>query len=109
MSRDQPRHEERIVVDPNIMVGKPVVKGTRIPVERVLKAPRVESGPAGLFAAYPQLTLEDVKARLALCRGTGDIGEVTKGVRRLALQGRCDSPQTDTRECVPARRSRACW
>lgn len=65
MAKERPWYEDRIVMDPEIMVGKPVVKGTRIPVERVLGhlagAPDLED----LFAAYPRLTLEDVKACLA--------------------------------------------
>ena len=38
MAKEQPRprYSERIVQDPEILVGKPVVKGTRIPVELVL-------------------------------------------------------------------------
>ena len=58
------RCSERISQDPAVMVGKPVVRGTRIPVERVIahlaQNPRLED----LFAAYPELTLDDVKACL---------------------------------------------
>ncbi len=46
------------------MVGKPVVKGTRIPVERVLAHLSVTPDLEDLFAAYPELTLDDVKACL---------------------------------------------
>jgi len=55
---------DRIVVDPDILVGKPVVKGTRIPVELVLK--RLAQNPDfdALFEAYPRLTREDVQACL---------------------------------------------
>lgn len=57
----------RIVQDPKIMVGKPVVKGTRIPVERVLR--HLEENDRGdLFAAFPELTEEDVRACLAYAR-----------------------------------------
>jgi uncharacterized protein (DUF433 family) len=56
---------ERIVRIPGVVGGKPVVKGTRIPVELVLQYlaydPKIET----LFAAFPRLTLEDVKACLA--------------------------------------------
>lgn len=65
MGREHAPHEGRIMVDPNIMVGKPVVKGTRIPVELVLKHLAQNPDLEDLFAAYPQLTLEDVKACLA--------------------------------------------
>jgi uncharacterized protein (DUF433 family) len=47
------------------MTGKPVIKGTRIPVEVVLA--RLADNPDfdDLFVAYPRLTWEDVKACLA--------------------------------------------
>ncbi len=60
-------YQDRIIRDPEIMVGKPVVKGTRIPVERVL-AHLEENDRADLFAAFPELTEEDVKACLAYAR-----------------------------------------
>ena len=49
------------------MVGKPVVKGTRIPVERVL-AHLEENDRADLFEAFPELTDADVRACLAYAR-----------------------------------------
>lgn len=58
---------ERITVAPAVMVGKPVVKGTRIPVERVLRHLE-ENDRADLFAAFPELTEADVKAVLAYAR-----------------------------------------
>jgi uncharacterized protein (DUF433 family) len=58
-----PQH--RIVVDPDIMAGKPVIKGTRIPVELVLKRLAQDLDVQALLTAYPRLTLEDVKACLA--------------------------------------------
>lgn len=58
---------DRIITDPEIMVGKPVVKGTRIPVERVLRHLE-ENDRADLFEAFPELTEEDVRACLAYAR-----------------------------------------
>ena len=55
---------DRIIIDPNIMVGKPVVRGTRIPVELVLKRLSQDLTLESLFASYPRLTEEDVKACL---------------------------------------------
>lgn len=55
---------ERIVVDPEILAGKPVVKGTRIPVELVLKRLAQDLNFNTLFESYPRLTSEDVKACL---------------------------------------------
>lgn len=56
---------DRIIQDPAIMAGKPVVKGTRVPVERVLAHMAENPDLDDLFAAFPHLTLEDVKACLA--------------------------------------------
>jgi uncharacterized protein (DUF433 family) len=58
-------YKARITRDPEIMVGKPVVKGTRIPVERVLIHLAVTPDLNDLFEAYPRLTLEDVQACFA--------------------------------------------
>lgn len=68
MTKVQPKYQARIVEDPEIMVGKPVVKGTRIPVELVLQ--HLEENPdlEDLFAAFPRLTMEDLKACLAYAR-----------------------------------------
>ena len=57
-------YQDRIVVDPEILAGKPVVKGTRIPVELVLKRLAQDLTARSLFQAYPRLTKEDVKACL---------------------------------------------
>lgn len=59
---------DRIVVDPRIMAGKPVVRGTRIPVQLILKRLSQDLDLPGLFEAYPRLTLDDVKACLAYAR-----------------------------------------
>ena len=55
---------EGITVDPNVMVGKPVIKGTRIPVELVLAKLAANPDVAELFLDYPELSIEDVKASL---------------------------------------------
>lgn len=57
---------ERIVQDPKIMVGKPVIRGTRIPVERIIAHLATSPSLDDLFAAYPELTIDDVKAALAI-------------------------------------------
>ena len=66
---EEPSHfHDRIIQDPNIMVGKPVVKGTRIPVELVLAKLAQNSDMRDLFADYPRLTPADVKACLEYAR-----------------------------------------
>ena len=54
----------QIIVDPKVLAGKPVIKGTRIPVELVLKKLATNPNLKNLFAAYPRLTPEGVKACL---------------------------------------------
>lgn len=53
---------DRIVIDPEIMAGKPVVKNTRIPVELVLKRLSQNLDIKLLLEAYPRLTVEDIQA-----------------------------------------------
>ena len=55
---------ERITVDPAVMVGKPVVKGTRVPVELVLAKLAANPDLGEFFLDYPELTVDDVKACL---------------------------------------------
>jgi uncharacterized protein (DUF433 family) len=64
MAEDKQTYKDRITVNSQIMVGKPVVKGTRIPVERVVAHLANNPDLTDLFAAYPELTVEDVKACL---------------------------------------------
>jgi len=65
MSRLTADLRDRIVRDPKVMVGKPVVRGTRIPVERVLAHLADTPDLGDLFEAFPRLTLDDVRACLA--------------------------------------------
>lgn len=59
---DDPISADRIIQDPAILVGKPVVKGTRIAVEVVLDYLAHNPNFDDLFADYPRLTMEDVRA-----------------------------------------------
>ena len=63
MTKEKNEHN-RIIQDPAILVGKPVVKGTRIPVELVLAKLAANPDLNELFQDYPRLTREDVKACL---------------------------------------------
>ena len=55
----------RIEVDPRVMLGKPVIRGTRIPVELVLRKLSEGATEADLLNAYPRLSREDIHAALA--------------------------------------------
>jgi uncharacterized protein (DUF433 family) len=65
MATKQQNYHDRIEVNPAILAGKPVVKGTRIPVEIVLEHLAYDLDVTTLFADYPRLTVDDVKACLA--------------------------------------------
>ena len=55
---------KRIVVNPKVMVGKPVIKGTRVPVYEIVL--RVAQGWTfeHIIEDYPRITKDDIKAAL---------------------------------------------
>lgn len=55
---------DRIVVNPQVMAGKPVVRGTRIPVELVLHKLAQNPDVEELLLDYPRLTRDDIRACL---------------------------------------------
>ena len=56
---------DRIEVDPDVMLGKPVIRGTRVPVEIILRKLSEGATEADLLDAYPRLTRDDIRAVLA--------------------------------------------
>jgi len=54
----------RIMLDPKIMVGKPVIRGTRIAVEHVLNMLAHGAGEEEVLGEYPGLEKEDIQACL---------------------------------------------
>jgi len=62
---------ERIEINPQILAGKPVIKGTRISVELILRM--LSQGISGeeILEEYPHLIEEDIKAALSLLRISG--------------------------------------
>ncbi len=63
---------ERIVVDPKVLVGKPVIKGTRMAVEFVIDLLARGWTTKQILQEYDHLTEEDIRACLAYA------GEVLK-------------------------------
>jgi uncharacterized protein (DUF433 family) len=59
---------DRIGADPNVLVGKPVVKGTRIAVELVLDLLAAGYTPEQIRQQYDHLAPEDIQACLAYAR-----------------------------------------
>ena len=56
---------DRIAVDPAIMMGKPVIRGTRITVELILRKLAAGATERELLQDYPHLTTEDIRAAVA--------------------------------------------
>jgi uncharacterized protein (DUF433 family) len=56
---------ERIEINPKIMLGKPVIRGTRIPVELILRKLGEGATEENLLDAYPNLQREDIRAAMA--------------------------------------------
>ena len=56
---------DRIEINPAIMLGKPVIRGTRIPVELVLRKLSEGASESDLLSGYPRLTSEDIRAAIA--------------------------------------------
>ena len=55
----------RISIDPRVMVGKPVVRGTRIPVELIVRMLAQGILESDILREYPRLQPEDIRAALA--------------------------------------------
>jgi uncharacterized protein (DUF433 family) len=60
--------EDRIIVDPKILVGKPVIKGTRLAVDFILDLLAQGWSHEEILRNYPGLTAEDIHACLAYAR-----------------------------------------
>ena len=58
------KYLERIASDPKIMLGKPLIKGTRITVELVLRKLSEGATAIQILEMYPHLALEDIQAVL---------------------------------------------
>ena len=61
---------DRVEVNPKIMMGKPVIRGTRIPVELLVRKISEGASEKELLNAYPKLQKEDIKAALGGEKGT---------------------------------------
>jgi uncharacterized protein (DUF433 family) len=60
--------DPRIVIDPSVLVGKPVVKGTRLSVEFVIGLLAEGWSESDILSSYPGLTREDIAACLQYAR-----------------------------------------
>ncbi len=63
---------DRIVIDPEIVHGRPVIRGTRMRVADVLSLLAAGADEAEILADYPYLTADDVRASLAYAAAQAD-------------------------------------
>jgi uncharacterized protein (DUF433 family) len=61
---------DRIEINSKVSLGKPVIRGTRIPVELVLRKLSDGASEADLLDAYPRLTREDIQAAIGYAADT---------------------------------------
>ena len=61
---------DRIEINPKVMLGKPVIRGTRIPVELILRKLSEGAVETDLLDAYPRLTREDIQAAIGYAADT---------------------------------------
>ena len=55
---------DRVEINPRVMLGKPVIRGTQIPVELILRKLSEGVSDAGLLDADSHLTCQDIRAAL---------------------------------------------
>jgi len=53
---------QRIEINPKVMVGKPVIRGTRIPVELILRMLGQCISESDILQEYPRLRADDIRA-----------------------------------------------
>jgi uncharacterized protein (DUF433 family) len=62
--------QSRITINPNILVGKPIIKGTRIAVEFVIDLLAQGWSTDEILRNYPGITIEDIQACLGYASAT---------------------------------------
>lgn len=67
---------DRIEIDPKVCNGKPVIRGTRIPVSVILEQMAEGESWDGLLEGYPELHREDIQAALLYATASLDHVEI---------------------------------
>jgi uncharacterized protein (DUF433 family) len=62
--------QQRITLDPDVLAGKPIIRGTRLSVEFIIGLMADGWGEADILANYPGITHDDIIACLAYARDT---------------------------------------
>src|SRR5260370_32073903 len=82
---------DRIEINPKIMLGKPVIRGTRIPVEMIVRKMAEGADEKAVLQAYPTLTSKDVHAALryaadSLAESLGVLKDQFLEIRMLRIE-----------------------
>jgi len=75
-----PRLQHRIVRDPAICGGEPIIRGTRVTLRAIIASLAEGDSPEAIVAAFPTLCVQDVRAAIAFA--TASVDEVPQR-RRL--------------------------
>ena len=73
-------HIDRIEIDPRVCGGKPVIKGTRIPVAVLVDQLAEGESWSKLLAGYPELSTEDIRAALHFASSSVEQTEFAEAV-----------------------------
>ncbi len=68
--------QDRITIDPKVLVGKPVIKGSRLPIEIILEKLAYGETEDEILKEYPFLKKEDIKAALLYAAKTLSLEKV---------------------------------
>jgi len=78
----------RIQINPAVMMGKPVIQGTRITVELILRKLAEGATEAELLEDYPHLAPEDIRAAIAYGAASPTRARLPETLQRSILRGR---------------------
>ena len=68
--------EDRITRNPGIFAGKPIIKGTRVPVDLIVDFFDNGASIEEIVDDYPDLTIDDVQAALKFARAESERVEI---------------------------------
>jgi uncharacterized protein (DUF433 family) len=81
---------DRVETNPEIMLGKPVIRGTRITVELLLRKLSEGATEGDLLDAHPPLTGDDIKGAIAYAAET--VAALWRADRQVSGQSSADRP-----------------
>ncbi len=85
---------QRIEINPKVMLGKPVIKGTRITVENILKKLSQNISAEKILEDYPKLSKQDIQAAIAYA------AEAMIGAEKLLLRNKESRIPTKRKQSV---------